>query len=77
MMIFVVACGAFRFLPTLPPKAKRSGRDFALPPEMVIGVDEPAFFFGRLLALYIEDDPQDFPAVPPRRLSRAFCEALA
>jgi len=46
MMMLVVACGR-RFLPpTLPPAAIRSGRFFEEPPEIVIGVELPAPFFG-------------------------------
>ena len=74
--MLVVACGR-RFLPTEPPLAMRSGRLLADPPEMVIGVELPACFFGSEDALYMLDEPQLLPVLPPRRLSRAFSEDFA
>jgi hypothetical protein len=77
MMMLVVACGWRRFFPTLPPKAKRSGRPLEEPPEIVIGVELPAFFFGSDFALYIEEEPQLFPALALSAPRRRFCEAFA
>jgi hypothetical protein len=55
----------------------RSGRFFEEPPGIVIGVELPAFLPGNEEALYMLEEPQLLPALPPRRLSRAFCEDFA
>jgi hypothetical protein len=77
MIIFVVAWGRRLCPPTAPPEAIRSGRFFEEPPEIVIGVELPAFFPGSDFALYMLEEPQPLPAVAPSLLRRAFCEDFA
>lgn len=57
---------------TLPPLAMRSARARELPPLIVIGVLEPAFFFGYERFLYIFDAPCDLPALALSARSRRF-----
>jgi len=68
-MMLVVGC-ARRFL-TLPPEAIRSGRLFALPPEIVYSLWVPAPL-GYECFLYIEEEPWALPADAPSLFRRAF-----